>query len=65
MLMNYKHLFVKLSNDQKCLLIEYLSYKKVKMEQNKQISVVLVACTLYIKDFILRQISIVTSLFAG
>lgn len=28
MLMNYKHLFVKLSNDQKCLLIEYLSYKK-------------------------------------
>lgn len=26
--MNYKHLFVKLSNDQKCLLIEYLSYKK-------------------------------------
>lgn len=65
MLMNYKHLFVKLSNDQKCLLIEYLSYKKVKMEQNKHISVVLVACTLYIKDFILRQISIVTSLFAG
>lgn len=28
MLMNYKHLFVKLSNDQKYLLIEYLSYKK-------------------------------------